>query len=301
MKRTTSLTALIAGLCCLLSATVASAQVDKRPLPIGVRPAFANMKWTGWSPVSDSGKVTDIRPIVLTHAGDGSNRLFVAAQRGVIHVFPNKKGVKQTKIFLDVSKQVVYKDKQNEEGLLGFAFHPKYKENGHFFLYYTTTDAPLTSVVTRFTVSKTDPNRADPDSELEIMRVKQPYWNHNGGTIVFGPDGYLYIALGDGGAGKDPHGNGQNLKTLLGSILRIDVDHQHGDRNYSIPKDNPFVGKGDAARPEIYAYGLRNVWRMAFDNKTGTLWAGEVGQDLWEEIDLIVKGGNYGWNLREAK
>jgi glucose/arabinose dehydrogenase len=301
MKRMTSRIALMVGSCWLLTAAVASAQVDVRPLAIEVRPAFSKLKWTGWSPVSDSGKVTDIRPIVLTHAGDGSNRLFVAAQRGVIHVFPNKNSVKQTKVFLDVSKQVVYKDKQNEEGLLGFAFHPKYKENGHFYLYYTTTDAPHTSVVTRFTVSKTDPNRADPDSAFEIFRIKQPYWNHNGGTIVFGPDGYLYIALGDGGAGKDPHGNGQNLKTLLASILRIDVDHQQGDLNYAIPKDNPFVNRGEAARPEIWAYGLRNVWRMAFDNATGKLWAGEVGQDLWEEIDIIVRGGNYGWNLREAK
>ena len=286
---------------CLLCGAVESAEVDERPLPIEVRPAFRQLKWTGWSPVTEQGKVLDFRPIVLTHAGDGSNRIFVAAQRGIIHVFPNRSDVERTKVFLDLSKRVVYKDKQNEEGLLGMAFHPRYKQNGQLFLYYTTVDAPQTSVISRFTVSGDDPNRVDPRSEFEIMRVKQPFWNHNGGTIVFGPDGYLYIALGDGGSAKDPLGNGQNFHTLLGSILRIDVDHVQKGRKYSIPKDNPFVGRGRKVRAEIWAYGLRNVWRMAFDRKTGKLWAGDVGQDIWEEIDIIVRGGNYGWNIREGR
>jgi glucose/arabinose dehydrogenase len=285
----------------LLWGAIASGEVDERPLPIKTRPAFPKLKWTGWSPVTAKGKIRDLRPIVLTHAGDGSNRIFVAAQRGIIHVFPNRSSTKRTKVFLDLSKRVVYNDKQNEEGLLGLAFHPRYKQNGQLFLYYTTVDSPQTSVISRFSVSGNDPNRADPDSEIEILRIKQPFWNHNGGTIIFGPDGYLYIALGDGGSAKDPMGNGQNLNTLLGSILRIDVDHAQRGRKYAIPKDNPFVGRGGKVRAEIWAYGLRNVWRMAFDKKTGKLWAGDVGQDIWEEIDIIVRGGNYGWNLREAR
>jgi quinoprotein glucose dehydrogenase len=207
--------------------------------------------------------------------------------------------VTESKVFLDLRDRVMYKDRENEEGLLGFAFHPKYRENGEFYLYYTTRDAEHTSVVSRFKVSGGDPDRADPSSEEELMRIPQPFWNHNGGTVCFGPDGYLYIGLGDGGSANDPQGNGQNLNTWLGSILRIDVDRKDEGLAYGVPKDNPFVGKGDA-RPEIYAYGLRNVWRMEFDRETGTLWAGDVGQNLWEEIDIITKGGNYGWAVRES-
>jgi quinoprotein glucose dehydrogenase len=280
-------------------ASTAFAQVKTTPLPIQAKLAFTNVEWTGWQPVTEEGKPQTLRPIVLTHADDGSSRTFVAMQRGVFHILPES-GKGKTKVFLDIRPDVVYKDKENEEGLLGFCFHPKFKTNGQFFVYYTTTDAPHTSVVSRFTVNKKNPNVADPASEEIIFSIKQPYWNHNGGAIVFGPDGYLYISLGDGGSGNDPHGNGQNLKTLLGSIIRIDVDHHDQGRKYAIPKDNPFVGRKDA-RGEIYAYGLRNVWRMAFDPKTNALWAGDVGQKLWEEIDIIVKGGNYGWNVREAK
>ena len=260
--------------------TTRHARADVDASPIAVKPvrAFANLEFD--------------RPVALTHAGDGSRRIFVLGQKGLVWTFADDQGVRKAKTFLDIRDRVVYKDKENEEGLLGFAFHPKYAENGEFFLYYTTTDAPHTSVVSRFRVSEDDPDRADADSEEEIFRLKQPFWNHNGGTIEFGPDGYLYVALGDGGLAADPMGNGQNRGTLFGAILRIDVNQTSDSKAYGIPADNPFVGEAGAA-PEIWAYGLRNVWRMSFDRKTGLLWAADVGQDLWEEINLIERGGNY--------
>ncbi|MCA9054318.1 MAG: PQQ-dependent sugar dehydrogenase [Planctomycetaceae bacterium] len=268
-------------------------------LAVRAVPAFPNIQWAGWKAVDDNGRNIPLRPIVLTHAGDGSNLIYVATQQGVVHSFENTPSVDQTQVVLDIQDRVVYSDRQNEEGLLGMAIHPQFKQNGEVFLYYTTKHAPHTSIISRFRRSAGDKNVIDPASEEEILRIEQPYWNHNGGTIAFGPDGYLYVALGDGGSGNDPHGNGQNLGTLLGSILRIDVDHHDEGKAYAIPKDNPFVGQ-DGARPEIYAYGVRNIWRIAFDRETGDLWAGEVGQNLWEEILLITKGGNYGWNLREG-
>lgn len=252
------------------------------PLAVKIQPAF-------------TGASVD-RPIVVTHAGDGSNRTFIASQKGKVFVAADEAA--EPKLFFDLSKKVRYADNQNEEGFLGFTFHPKFKENGQFFVYYTTNEAPHTSVISRFT-SK-DKQSADVSSEEEVMRIPQPYWNHNGGTICFGPDGYLYIGLGDGGAGNDPHGHAQNLGTLLGSILRVDIDRKEKDRNYAVPADNPFVSKS-GAQPEIWAYGLRNVWRMSFDRQSGALWVADVGQDIWEEINIVSRGGNYGWNLREAR
>ena len=241
------------------------------------------------------------RPILLTHAGDGTNRLFIPSQLGTIYVMPNDPSVEEPKVFLDIHDRVVYQDKENEKGLLGMAFHPRYRENGEFFVYYTPTGTrkPHTIAVSRFRVSKSDPHQADPASEERLLEVEHPFWNHKGGTLVFGPDGYLYIAIGDGGLANDPFGNGQKLDTLLGKILRIDVDHRNDDHAYAVPRDNPFVDKA-GARGEIWAYGVRNPWRIAFDRKTGLLWCADVGQDLWEEIDLIVRGGNYGWNVREG-
>ncbi len=267
-----------------------------KPLPVSAERAFPNLTFE--------------RPIVVTHAGDGSDRLFVAEQDGIVKVIPNDQECEEATVFLDINERCVYADNQNEEGLLGMAFHPKFKQNGQFFLHYTSNESPHLSVVSRFTVSKDNPNQADEKSEEILMRIPQPFWNHNGGTIEFGPDGFLYIALGDGGNANDPQGNGQNLTTLLGSILRIDVDHRDGDLAYAIPKDNPFIktevpvgprGQTAKACPEIYAYGVRNIWRLSFDSKTGDLWAADVGQNLWEEINIIQKGGNYGWNVREAK
>lgn len=268
-------------------------------LPLKVQLAFPGLKWSGWSPEDADGRPQQFRPILLTNAGDGSNRIFVPSQQGVIHAFENREDVGETKVFLDITDRVTYKDNENEEGLLGLAFHPKFKQNGQFFVYYITKKAPHTSVVSRFRVSADRPDQALADSEEVLLEIPQPFWNHKGGTLAFGPDGYLYVGLGDGGAGNDPFENGQNFNSLLASILRIDVDHRDADKKYAIPKDNPFAGKPDS-RPEIYAKGLRNPWRFAFDRETGDLWCADVGQNLWEEINIITKGGNYGWSVRES-
>lgn len=288
-----------AGKLTSLSTSIPGWEVDESPLPVQAQVAFPNLKWTGWDDGSESGKSVPLRPIVLTHANDGSNRVFVATQHGVIHVFENNDKAASTKVFLDISDRVRYNDRQNEEGFLGMAFHPKFKENGEVLVFYTDGKARMANVVSRFRVKDKAKGVADPATEEEVIRFEKPYWNHDGGCIVFGPDGYLYIAHGDGGQGGDPHENGQNLKTLLGKVLRIDVNGKSQGKPYAIPADNPFVATAEA-RPEIFAYGLRNVWRMAFDSKTGLLWGGEVGQNLYEEIVLIKSGGNYGWNLRES-
>jgi len=259
------------------------------------------------------GNLTFRRPIGGAFPPDGSNRLAVISQYGKVLIFPDDPNVKEAKELLDIHSKVVYKDNENEEGLLGLAFHPKFKENGEFFVYYTTKDGPVigksgaatptaahTSVLARVHMSPDDPNRADPGTLEEIFRTPtKPDWNHNGGTIIFGPDGYLYIAIGDGGAANDPYAHGQDLSTVLGKVLRIDVDHKDGRKNYAVPADNPFVDVGGAA-PEVWALGLRNIWRMSFDRQTNKLWAGDVGQDTWEEVNIIDRGGNYGWNIREG-
>ncbi len=268
-------------------------------LKVGIVPAFPNIEWTDWKQVDEKGKVDPLRPIVITHANDASGRIFVASQQGVIHIVSKDKSAKASKVFLDMSKKVQYSDAENEEGFLGLAFHPDYKKSGEFFVYYTVKGKKHHCILSRFRVSKDDPDRADPEFEEVLMEFPKPFWNHNGGTVVFGLDGMLYLAIGDGGAGNDPFGNGQNLGTHLGKILRINVDRKDPEKNYSIPRDNPFAGR-DKAKPEIWAYGLRNIWRMAFDKKTGSLFAADVGQNLFEEINLIQKGGNYGWNFREG-
>jgi hypothetical protein len=259
--------------------------------------AFPKLQWPAELTGASEGLAKEVRPLIITGAGDGTDRIFVATQPGTIHVWKNDPNVSEMTTFLDIRDRIHYAaPDENEEGFLGLAFHPKFKENGEFFVYYTNdyeTEQDRKSIISRFRVSKDDPNKADPASEEIIMEIPQPFWNHNGGTIIFGPDGYIYIGLGDGGAGGDPHKNGQDLGALLGKMLRIDVDQQDEGLAYAIPKDNPFVGK-DGARGEIWAYGIRNIWRMAFDRKTGDLWAGDVGQNIWEEIDIITKGGNYG-------
>ena len=230
------------------------------------------------------------RPVDLQSPHDGSDRIFVVEQEGLISVFPNDSTISSKSIFLDV-RNIVY-DSSNEMGLLGLAFHPDYKDNGFFYINYTSSN-PRKTIIARYQVNSNNPNVANSLSQSIIIEINQPYSNHNGGGIQFGPDGYLYIGLGDGGSAGDPLNHGQNLNSLLGSMLRIDVDNSLGSQNYLIPVDNPF---GD----EIYAYGLRNPWRFSFDNLTGDLWAADVGQYEIEEIDIIKKGKNYGWKTMEG-
>lgn len=232
----------------------------------------------------------------LVQPDDGRDRIFVTQQGGLVRVFPNEQQAPEAAIFLDISGRV--SEEGNEEGLLGLAFDPRFAENGFFYVYYSA-GGPRRSVVSRFSQSQDNPEVASPHSELVLLEVEQPFSNHNGGQLAFGPDGFLYIGLGDGGLAADPMGNGQNRGTLLGSILRLDVAGATENSRYRTPADNPFVGQ-PGARPEIWAYGLRNPWRFSFDTATGRLWAGDVGQNLWEEIDLIGKGLNYGWNTMEG-
>jgi uncharacterized protein (TIGR03437 family) len=230
-------------------------------------------------------------PIYVTSARDGSGRLFIVEQAGRIRILAG--GSVRPTPFLDIRDQV---RSGGEMGLLGLAFHPDYTNNGRLFVNYTR-DGPagLETVISEFAVSPGNPDAAVRESERILLTFSQPFENHNGGMVEFGPDGFLYIATGDGGSGGDPQRNGQSLNTLLGKILRIDVN---SGVPYGIPPDNPFLaGPG---RDEIYAYGLRNPWRFSFDRETGRLFAGDVGQNRLEEIDIIARGGNYGWNIMEG-
>ena len=232
------------------------------------------------------------QPLLVTHAGDGSGRIFVVQQDGVIYTVEN--GERGDTPFLDVNELLV--SSSGERGLLGLAFHPNYEENGFFYIYYTGQGGD--SVIARYTVSE-DPNIADAESRSEVLSFAQPYQNHNGGHITFGPDDYLYIGTGDGGSGGDPENNGQSLETYLGKLLRLDVD---GGEPYAIPADNPELGAN--ALPEIWAYGLRNPWRFSFDRETNELFIGDVGQNAVEEISYAPAdsqgGENYGWNIMEG-
>lgn len=231
-------------------------------------------------------------PVGLANSKDGSGRLFVVEQSGRIRVVKDDELLAEP--FLDISEQVSC---CGERGLLGLAFHPQYSQNGLFFVNYTGLEGG--TVIARFETSADNPDQADPASEFRLLGVEQPYPNHNGGGIAFGPDGYLYIALGDGGSGGDPHGNAQNASSLLGKLLRLDVNQAEG---YAIPPDNPFAAGSGA--PEVWTYGLRNPWRFSFDSLTGDLFIGDVGQNSWEEIDYLPAGysgaANFGWNYREG-
>ncbi|CAG2191237.1 HHIP-like protein 2,HHIP-like protein 1 [Mytilus edulis] len=243
-------------------------------------------------------------PLIIQNAGDGTERLFVGEQKGVVHVF-NNNGVKSKTPFLNITENV---KTGGERGLLGLAFHPSFKKNGRFFVYYSSRAKPKNSSddhVTRlceFSVSRQNPGIADKSSEKLIMEIQQPFSNHNGGEIIFGDDGYLYIFVGDGGSAGDPRGFAQNKMSLLGKVLRIDINKMANRRGYAIPPDNPFIQKRQTFRPEIYAYGVRNIWRCGKESgkKNGRIMCGDVGQNRFEEVDLIQKGANYGWNDREG-
>jgi glucose/arabinose dehydrogenase len=228
---------------------------------------------------------------------DGTNRMFILEQGGTIRIVQN--GVIAPGSFLDLSSKV---ESGGEKGLLGLAFHPSFSTNGRFFVNYTrrlSNNNQLQTVIAEFTVSSTDPSRADASTERQLMVIDQPFDNHNGGQLAFGPDGFLYIGLGDGGGAGDPSGNAQNTNVLLGKILRIGVDQPFATgKQYATPSDNPFASGGGL--PEVWAYGLRNPWRFSFDRATGRIFTGDVGQDTWEEVDIITKGGNFGWNIMEG-
>jgi len=295
---------LLLSVCGLLAGT---SLTHAQPLPaIALKPVFTQL--------------TDERPVWMSEAPDGSGRLFFVYQDGKIVIVKKGSDGSDAKEFLNIVDRNPHFE--NEDGLMSIAFHPGFATNGLFYIYYNQKNPkdqhlqpqnyPFRSVISEFKVSATNADMADMKSERILLEVPQPFSNHKGGELAFGPDGYLYLGLGDGGAGDDPFGSGQNTATLLAKMLRIDVNSRatvgSGARKhelpYGFPKDNPFIHEpemgGLGARKEIFAYGLRNPWRYSFDRATGALWVGDVGQDLWEEVDLVTNGGNYGWSVREG-
>jgi glucose/arabinose dehydrogenase len=259
------------------------------------RPAAA-----GFPPVRLESVVKGLRqPVGLVHAGDGSGRLFVVEQAGLVRIITPGEGREQNRLadepFLDLREKVAV---GYEMGLLGLAFHPQFRANGRLFVNYTSRHEGIQTVIAEFQVGSKQ-SRVDQATARALLTVPQPYPNHKGGHLAFGRDGLLYIGLGDGGSANDPQNRAQDLKTLLGKMLRIDVDRPSPDKPYGIPSDNPFIGRADA-RPEVWAYGLRNPWRYSFDVGTGLLYVGDVGQNDREEIDVVRPGKNYGWRIMEG-
>lgn len=292
------------------STQVALEEISPPPSPPHTETQILDMQATeAVTPSGESSRLTDFpdpleykwelvvnglrSPIGLVNASDGSGRLFVIEQEGTIRIIKN--GELSTEPFLDLRQSVG--SQANEQGLLGLAFHPRYVETGYFYVNYTDNNGD--TVIARYSVSSDNPDHADPESENRLMVINQPYRNHNGGAVAFGLDGLLYLGLGDGGSANDPQGNAQSTNTHLGKVLRIDINE--GD-SYTIPASNPFVNGGGL--PEIWAYGLRNPWRFAFDRSTGDLYIGDVGQNMWEEIDFYpasaTPGANFGWDYREG-
>ncbi|MBI3854734.1 MAG: PQQ-dependent sugar dehydrogenase [Planctomycetes bacterium] len=278
----------------IVAAAVCALAQDSQIPGIGFEPAFEKIKIE--------------RCVVIAHPNDGTDRIFVVEQPGRVKWFENKPDAAEMRLALDLTAKVL--SSGNEEGMLGLAFHPNFKSNHRVFIQYSfpklgekigdkrKREPSTGNILSQFQMDEKH-EKILPESEKILLEVRQPYENHNGGVLQFGPDGYLYIGLGDGGAANDPHGNGQNMMTMLGKFLRIDVDHADAGKAYAVPQDNPFVGK-EGVLPEIWSAGWRNPWGYHFDRKTGLLWSGDVGQDKWEEINIVKKGANYGWNVREA-
>lgn len=236
-------------------------------------------------------------PVALAIPPDGTERLFLVQQFGKITILPTDRSSDEEITFLDVTDRPLIKQ-QFEEGILGLAFHPDYAKNRKFYIYYSLQDPKHTRVSEMQTFAD-DPNKADISTERVLLEIPQPFWNHNSGNILFGPDAYLYIAIGDGGKANDPQRFSQNTFVYNGKILRIDVNTRAGNRPYGLPSDNPFLKK-PGHHPEIFALGLRNPWGLTFHPATNQLWAADVGQNAWEEINIITNGGNYGWSYREG-
>ncbi|MEK6321952.1 MAG: PQQ-dependent sugar dehydrogenase [Acidobacteriota bacterium] len=268
--------ALTIAVCPLLPCINAGSQIEPGVNPIALEPVL-----TGLS-----------APVYVTSAKDGTNRLFIVEQGGRIKLLAP--GNNTPTVFLDITQRVLG---GGERGLLGLAFHPQFRTNHRFFVNYTRTPDGAT-VIAEYQASAADPNVAEVN-QTAVLVIPQPFANHNGGMIEFGPDGYLYIGMGDGGSANDPGNRAQDINNLLGKILRIDVDHSNGPIPYSSPPENPFFGPA-LGRDEIYALGMRNPWRFSFDRATGQLYVGDVGQNAWEEIDIVTPGGNYGWRVMEG-
>lgn len=271
-----SVIAMTVVLCGSSSPATAALQDDVGPLQLQLEPFLSGLN----------------TPVYITSAADGSDRLFVVEQVGRIKVV--QPGSTSPTVFLDIRSLVL---SGGERGLLGLAFHPNYENNRRFFVNYTRQPDGAT-VVAEYRASTGNPNLAD-SNETQLLLIAQPFANHNGGMITFGPDGFLYIGMGDGGSANDPGNRAQDINNLLGKMLRIDVDRTDGSQPYASPADNPFFG-GVPGRDEIYAVGVRNPWRFSFDRLTGELYLGDVGQNAWEEVDIITRGGNYGWRVAEG-
>jgi len=289
---------------CGLPAT--PARSAESALPYATQPAFGSLKFT--------------QPVAVVSPPGDRDRVFVVEKGGRIMVVDLRAASPAARVFLDLTDRV--RDSSSEQGTLALAFHPDWRKNRQFYLWWTSTEKrPREDRLSRFLISATDPDAADPQSEQPILAQADQAGNHNGGELLFGPDGYLYVSLGDEGAGDDRFGNSQRIdKNFFSGILRLDVDRKPGSLapnahpasrpdTYAIPADNPWVGAKEfnglpvdpaKVRTEFWAVGLRNPWRMSFDSATGRLWCGDVGQNSYEEVDVIVRGGNYGWNVREA-